>query len=430
MLDVLGREEFVETVFDVMLKVSERKSSISLAIDGKWGIGKSFVLDMLMESLEIYQSEETNTNRFLVIRYNSWEYDYYDEPIVAILAAVQDSLSKQDFDCKFKGYKDVICDVALTGLKNAANQLLRNKTGIDVQATFGNVESKGSHVDSLSVLRGAIELIRDNIKRISENITVVIMIDELDRCMPDYAIKILNRCNHLFDGIDNVQLLYAINEEQLSYSIKKILGEDTDVDNYLRKFIDSRFILGRGTVDTELITKYRQYFDCFELFNDDGLKADIVPFIDAMGYDIRTTEKLMDKIVMAHHRLQTDICDPALLLFEVTMAFLSFGNERDFVIPNYDSNNHTLVLGISYSSNEKLNSMMEDWSYSGINQYRVIMESGEYRYSILDNIYGKLIYCYSKVIKLGKCTAFTRDNEIEELTKASTDFWKLYCILK
>ena len=63
-IDILNRELFVDQLLQLVESISESKASVSFAIDGVWGCGKSFVLDMFEEQLEKIQSEKlplTNT---------------------------------------------------------------------------------------------------------------------------------------------------------------------------------------------------------------------------------------------------------------------------------------------------------------------------------------------------------------------------------
>ena len=46
-LDILNRDEFVEQLVRLVENISENKTSTCFAINGAWGSGKSFVLDML-----------------------------------------------------------------------------------------------------------------------------------------------------------------------------------------------------------------------------------------------------------------------------------------------------------------------------------------------------------------------------------------------
>lgn len=71
----------------------------------------------------------------------------------------------------------------------------------------------------------------------------------MDRCLPAYAIKILERLHHIFYGIDNVIVIISIDRNQLEYSIKQIYGEKVNVDKYLKKFIDFSLKLDNGEIN-------------------------------------------------------------------------------------------------------------------------------------------------------------------------------------
>ena len=50
-LDVLNRDTFVEQLVRLMNNLSDNKSSTCFAINGAWGCGKSFMLDIFEERL-------------------------------------------------------------------------------------------------------------------------------------------------------------------------------------------------------------------------------------------------------------------------------------------------------------------------------------------------------------------------------------------
>ena len=77
-LDILNRDEFVDELVRILESISDNKSATSFAIDGDWGCGKSFVLDMLEEKLSSIQLEESSNDKYFVLRYNSWKFDYYE----------------------------------------------------------------------------------------------------------------------------------------------------------------------------------------------------------------------------------------------------------------------------------------------------------------------------------------------------------------
>ena len=94
-LDILQRDEFVKQLERMIENISENKVSTCFAINGKWGSGKTFVLDMLQERLEEKQSEQTADNKYFIIRYNSWKYDYYSEPLSSIVAELMTTIEER-----------------------------------------------------------------------------------------------------------------------------------------------------------------------------------------------------------------------------------------------------------------------------------------------------------------------------------------------
>lgn len=93
-LDLLNREEFVGNVIKIVNQLSDIKRGCCFAIEGGWGVGKTFVIEEIEEQLKVLQSEETNSDRYFVFHYNCWQHDYYDEPAVAIISAMLASIKE------------------------------------------------------------------------------------------------------------------------------------------------------------------------------------------------------------------------------------------------------------------------------------------------------------------------------------------------
>ena len=66
---------------------------------------------------------------------------------------------------------------------------------------------------------------------------LVVCVDELDRCRPEYALSLLEVIRHLVD-VPGVVVLLAINRSELSHSVKSIFGGDFSADRYLRRIVD------------------------------------------------------------------------------------------------------------------------------------------------------------------------------------------------
>ena len=67
-----------------------------------------------------------------------------------------------------------------------------------------------------------------------------ILIDELDRCRPSYAVEMLETIKHIFD-IPRVVFVLATDTEQLQHAVKVIYGSEFDAYTYLSRFFNRRF---------------------------------------------------------------------------------------------------------------------------------------------------------------------------------------------
>ena len=69
---------------------------------------------------------------------------------------------------------------------------------------------------------------------------LIILVDEIDRCLPDEQLKILERLHHLFD-VRNCVVICAVNKNSILRNFEKTYGNNGD--EYLRKFFNYEFKL-------------------------------------------------------------------------------------------------------------------------------------------------------------------------------------------
>ena len=85
----------------------------------------------------------------------------------------------------------------------------------------------------------------------SEVKPLVIVIDELDRCRPTYAVSLIEKIKHLFSA-KNIVFVLVLNLQQLEESIKGIYGQNIDAHTYLQKFINIETTLPKKIEDRSL----------------------------------------------------------------------------------------------------------------------------------------------------------------------------------
>ena len=228
---------------EVIETISSRPQGCCFCINGNWGSGKTFVINQIENRLAIIQSEETNDNKYIVFHYDCWKYDYYEEPLIAIVAALNDFIisSNSIFNKNENVYTDAVIKKVKETIGTIAGEICKNKIGIDlvdvvkgIKDDVDNEIEKKQSFDELYDFKQSLDFIREEIGKLAESKTVIIFIDELDRCLPTYAIKVLERVHHLFSDLNNVIVVITMDKKQLEHSIKQIYGE-IDVDTYLRK---------------------------------------------------------------------------------------------------------------------------------------------------------------------------------------------------
>lgn len=96
------------------------------------------------------------------------------------------------------------------------------------------------HIEQIT----AIENIRGQLSYLAEdlqnhynvNIPVVVLVDELDRCRPSYAIEMLEVIKHFFTT-KNFVFIVATDTSQLTHSINAVYGANFDSSQYLKRFL-------------------------------------------------------------------------------------------------------------------------------------------------------------------------------------------------
>lgn len=356
--DVLDRGGFIEKLKDLVNIISENKQGCCFGLNGFWGSGKSFVLEKFEEEIKEIQSEETGDTKYFVFHYDCWKYDYYEEPAIAIIAAMLDATDRE-LNVFTSEQRDVVkkmaWETAKETLKVVASELCKNKVGIDlVEIATNTIEERmkedDNSFDSLYGFKRALEATRKGIQKIADRKAVVIIVDELDRCLPEYTIKVLERLHHIFTDLKNVIVIVSMDKTQIEHSIKEIYGE-INVDTYLRKFISFKVNLDNGKAG-QYIKKYETYTSMFEFLQGEEQIVEKF-FSDIMsGLDIRTQERIFNKAETIHKLIcSEEIKDSSIMTFEIlflTIALRTKSNNIEWLVNKGHYPNYEKSLGKNY----------------------------------------------------------------------------------
>ena len=95
---------------------------------------------------------------------------------------------------------------------------------------------------SVNTFRNVLQDMAGTLSEARGNRPLIVVIDELDRCRPSYAVELLEVAKHLF-MVDHIVFVLAVNRSELGHSIKALYGSGFDAEGYLRRFFDVDFRL-------------------------------------------------------------------------------------------------------------------------------------------------------------------------------------------
>ena len=243
--DLLGRKESVEVLTHL---VGSLEDPCVLAVDAAWGNGKTTFLRIWAQYLR--------NQKFPVVEFNAWETDFSGDPFVALSTELTEGLRKYD-DKPLAAKIDDTKKKAEEVLRRAVPSVIRLATvGIlDVgplmeqevgQALASYAKDRLSEYHeakkSVKAFRDSLQNMADTVSKFSENRPLIVVIDELDRCRPSYAVELLEVAKHLF-AVDRIVFVLAVNRSELAHSIGALYGSGFDAMGYLRRFFDVDFRL-------------------------------------------------------------------------------------------------------------------------------------------------------------------------------------------
>lgn len=281
--DLFARKALAENLVKYANSVSasgtvlDSERSLVLAIDADYGIGKTFFLKGL---------EELVGAGHPVAYIDAWADDIFDDPTTALAAVLKKAIQpliQTDSNVKEKWakYAQAAGKVVLLGSKGLAvrsAQFLLTKEAVEGISAALEMTDESEMSVLTDAVKDAVEDIKDEIDgglrslnankvisyRISEfeegvaalkdmrtalqalaravdgqlkRAPVYIIIDELDRCRPSYAIKLLEEIKHLF-SVPEVVFVLGMNARQLGHAVSGLYGEKFEGAAYLSRFVD------------------------------------------------------------------------------------------------------------------------------------------------------------------------------------------------
>lgn len=242
--DILERKQFVTNtmrIIDEWDKLEHENKSLVLAIDSPWGTGKSYLLNIWKNWL---LSEEQADKNYAVAYYNAWEEDDSENAFVPLIYRLQQleiySENKKLAEVIAKKSKSFLESCAIALVKDGVKKVIGEETAKIITSGIDGAEK--AKTDYFFKKYETIIKEKNKFKEVLKDFVpedgkLIVLIDELDRCRPNFAIETLEIIKHYFN-INNIVFIFAVDLEQLAHSISTMYGIGMDSAGYLRRFFD------------------------------------------------------------------------------------------------------------------------------------------------------------------------------------------------
>jgi predicted KAP-like P-loop ATPase len=259
--DYLNYLELAEVVSEVLLNQNMRP--VSVGVFGTWGTGKSSLLNLIEDRLDEEAKEQV-----IIIRFDAWLYQGYDDA----RAALMDVIARRLYEAAKK-------DAGLLGIAKSllarVNTMRTLGLGVEVVAAMhgmplmgagskavagigklfsGTAEAEDTQaaVDGMKAVAGLvdpakpksppehIDAFRDEFQKLLIGLekTLVVFVDNLDRCLPEQTIHTLEALR-LFLFMEQSAFVVAADEDMVRHSVSQHFdgANERHVTDYLDKLI-------------------------------------------------------------------------------------------------------------------------------------------------------------------------------------------------
>lgn len=344
--DLLGRKAEAELLIGYIESIAaqprfrEDAQGFTIAVDAGYGEGKTWFLNRLEKQLALNHP---------VAFVDAWRDDLADEPLTALVATLKRALEplieqqpavKRNFQAVMaktgallkiggkglfktglkllltkeaveeaetvlgdsaQSIKDVVADGMKDGVSSAVDEAFNGIDGGELMEQ--RVADFEAGQKAMEELKASLAALVASLNGAELHAPIVVIIDELDRCRPTYAVKLLEEVKHLFD-VPGLVFIFGMHKGQLAHSVKAAYGSDFDGQAYLGRFMHRHYRLAEPSlarligyqIGTLAIPTEKLWFPYHDALEHQGVAGVIAFYLRRYGLGARAAITVMESL--------------------------------------------------------------------------------------------------------------------------------------
>lgn len=406
---IVSRKNDIDVLFEIIdnrdIYKENSENGLVILLNGSWGSGKTTFLNELEKNINESENYE------LFSKYNSYEYDFYDNAYLPFFASIEDKIHlKSEFNNLIKCTSKNLLYGSITSAYSIINSLLKKNFELDLNDITNNLMGiqNEEYLQDFKVFKKCKENVIHNLEKTCKKKPQIFIIDELDRCKPNFAMDTLEIVKHFFD-VKNCVFIIAVDKLQLEESVKTIYGQEMNVEKYFSKFFDYQYNLFTFSFD--------EIIDASAIKDIEEIVKRSSGVFNYLNVSIRDSKKIFSDFVYKYRKYSKGdniwTADQSLfVIFLLTLKYVDLlfytelmnGNYyriKNKVTNNYNSagNNYNKLLDINIGNNKTFNYACEQFTahlndiFIDIMRINIIELGQDSKYNRLKEI-GKILSIY------------------------------------
>jgi len=281
------------------------KPRFAVGIFGDWGTGKTTLLMMIKQILEM-------NKKILTVWFDAWRYER--EQYLAVIPflrtielALEDHIKRNE--TKWETVRNAIirtanafsestkANIGITGIASAQIDFEKLVNSFKGDGTIGN-DVDVIYYHATDFLNMALSQLRKS----DSDYRIVIFIDDLDRCLPEKSLEVIESIKSFFD-LEGIVYVLGMNSSSITSIIKQKYGDDPTITgfDFLKKIVQLPFLIPDWNesdlskfIDDVIIKELRGSDNMVNAFRNDRLMI-----IKAAEKNPREMKRFANNIILA-----------------------------------------------------------------------------------------------------------------------------------